>query len=65
MLNQSLVKFSEFDASSYKTQNIFVKRTDPLTSELEDFVRLLSGEQSAGASIEDSLKTLKIIGSAS
>ena len=65
LLNQSLVKFSEFDASSYKTQNIFVKRTDPLTSELEDFVRLLSGEQSAGASIEDSLKTLKIIESAS
>ena len=46
-------------------QNIFVKRTDPLTSELEDFVHLLSGEQSAGTSIEDSLKTLKIIESAS
>ena len=65
LLNQSLVKFSEFDASSYKTQNTFVKRTDPLTSELEDFVRLLGGKQSAGASIEDSLKTLKIIESAS
>ena len=65
LLNQSLVKFSEFDASACKMQNIFVKRTDPLTSELEDFVRLLSGEQSVGASIEDSLITLKIIERAS
>ena len=65
LLNQSLVKFSEFDASACKMQNIFVKSTDPLTSELEDFVRLLGDKKSVGASIEDSLKTLKIIESAS
>ncbi|QCD52308.1 Gfo/Idh/MocA family protein [Campylobacter sp. RM16192] len=61
LLNQSLVKFSEFNMNSYKTQNIFVKRTDSLTSEIEDFLCLLNSEQSTGADVNDSLKTLKII----
>ena len=65
LLAQTLVKFTEFDANSYRTQNCFVKRTDALTSELESFARLLNGVEQEGATIKDSLKTLKIIERAS
>lgn len=61
LLHQTLLEFTNIDASSFSTKECFVKRENALELELKEFISYLHGGNIGSlATIEDSIKTLQI-----
>jgi predicted dehydrogenase len=63
LMTQELLEFSNYDQNnSYVTRGCFVKKREPLFNELNSFINyLITNDNSIAATIEDSIKTLKIV----
>jgi len=65
LLAQELTQYSkyDYDTNSFTTRNCSVDKVEPLKSELINFLSFIKGDEDCFcASLEDSIKTLEIIG---
>lgn len=64
LMSQELLEYSSYELNnSYVTRGCFVRKSEPLLNELESFVEYLNSDKKPiSATIEDSIKTLEIVG---
>lgn len=64
LMSQELLEYSSYELNnSYVTRGCFVRKSEPLLNELESFIEYLNSDKKPiSATIEDSIKTLEIVG---